>query len=111
MRPPDGEGLRTAPASLHDIDPALDAPTALGRIVPPLIQALQAFAQHGFAAVRSQFAQRDLLQGRIVNLSDGSSGLAQGTGPDGALLVQTASGLLEVTSSEISVRPQAAPAA
>ncbi|MCT9811604.1 biotin--[acetyl-CoA-carboxylase] ligase [Acidovorax sp. Be4] len=111
VRPPDGQGLRTAPASLGEVDPALDAPTALGRIVPPLVQALQAFAQHGFAAVRPQFAQRDLLQGRIVNLSDGSSGLAQGVGPDGALLVQTATGLLEVTSSEISVRPQPASAA
>lgn len=31
-----------------------------------------------FAAVHRQFTERDLLQGRIVNLSDGNSGLAQG---------------------------------
>lgn len=111
VRAPDGQGLSTTPASLLDIDPALDAPTALGRIVPPLVQALQAFAQHGFAPVRARFAERDLLQGRVVNLSDGQSGLAQGVGADGALLVQTTDGLRAVTSSDISVRPRAAPTA
>ena len=107
VREPAADGLSTTPASLHDIDAALDAPTALGRIAPPLVQALLAFAQHGFAPVRAQFAERDLLQGRIVNLSDGHSGLAQGVGADGALRVQTDAGLRTVTSSDISVRPRA----
>ena len=109
VRAPDGQGLSTTPASLREVDPTLDAPTALGRIVPPLVRALQAFSRHGFAPVRSQFAERDLLLQREVNLSDGHSGLARGVGPDGALLVQTAEGLRAVTSSEISVRPQPAP--
>lgn len=109
VRAPDGQGLSTTPASLREVDAALDAPTALGRIVPPLVRALQAFARHGFAPVRAQFAERDLLLQREVNLSDGQSGLAQGVGPDGALLVQTAEGLRAVTSSDISVRPRPAP--
>ena len=109
LRTPASQDLSTRPASLQEIDPALDAPTALGRIVPALVHALQAFNQHGFAAVHRQFTERDLLQGRIVNLSDGNSGLAQGVGSDGALLVQTANGLLAVTSSDISVRPQPVP--
>lgn len=109
VRAPDGQGLSTTPASLREVDAALDAPTALGRIVPPLVRALQAFARHGFAPVRAQFAERDLLLQREVNLSDGQSGLAQGVGPDGALLVQTAAGLRAVTSSDISVRPRPAP--
>ena len=109
VRAPDGQGLSTTPASLREVDPTLDAPTALGRIVPPLVRALQAFSRHGFAPVRAQFAERDLLLQREVNLSDGQSGLAQGVGPDGALLVQTAEGLRAVTSSDISVRPRPAP--
>lgn len=109
VRAPDGQGLSTTPASLREVDAALDAPTALGRIVPPLVRALQAFARHGFAPVRAQFAERDLLLQREVNLSDGQSGLAQGVGTDGALLVQTAEGLRAVTSSDISVRPRPAP--
>ncbi len=109
VRAPDSQGLSTTPASLREVDAALDAPTALARIVPPLVRALQAFARHGFAPVRAQFAERDLLLQREVNLSDGHSGLAQGVGPDGALLVQTAEGLRAVTSSDISVRPRPAP--
>jgi BirA family biotin operon repressor/biotin-[acetyl-CoA-carboxylase] ligase len=109
VRAPDSQGLSTTPASLREVDAALDAPTALGRIVPPLVRALQAFALHGFAPVRAQFTERDLLLQREVNLSDGHSGLAQGVGPDGALLVQTAVGLRAVTSSDISVRPRPAP--
>jgi len=111
VRAPASEGLSTTPASLREVDAALDAPTALGRIVPPLVRALQAFARHGFAPVRSQFSERDLLLQREVNLSDGQTGLARGVGPDGALLVQTADGLRAVTSSDISVRPRPAPLA
>lgn len=109
VRAPASEGLSTTPASLREVDAALDAPTALGRIVPPLVRALQAFARHGFAPVRSQFTERDLLLQREVNLSDGQTGLARGVGSDGALLVQTADGLRAVTSSDISVRPRPAP--
>ena len=46
-----------------------------------------------------------VLQGRTVQLSDGTSGMAHGVGEDGALLVHTAGGMLPITSSEISVRP------
>jgi BirA family biotin operon repressor/biotin-[acetyl-CoA-carboxylase] ligase len=109
VRPPDSQGLSTTPASLREVDATLDAPTALARVVPPLVRALQAFALHGFAPVRSQFTERDLLLQREVNLSDGQTGLARGVGPDGALLVQTADGLRAVTSSDISVRPRPAP--
>ncbi len=109
VRPPDSQGLSTTPASLREVDATLDAPTALARVVPPLVRALQAFALHGFAPLRSQFTERDLLLQREVNLSDGQTGLARGVGPDGALLVQTADGLRAVTSSDISVRPRPAP--
>jgi BirA family biotin operon repressor/biotin-[acetyl-CoA-carboxylase] ligase len=40
-----------------------------------------------------------------VVLSDGVQGKALGVGSDGALLVHTASGMKQVTSSEVSVRP------
>lgn len=101
------QGLRTAPASLLELDERLDAPTALACVLPNLIAALQSFAVQGFAPLRPRFALRDLLQGRPVDLSDGASGIAQGVGDDGALLVRTAQGLQAVTSSEISVRPRA----
>ena len=97
------------PGSLQEVEPGLDAPTALLRIVPPLVAMLQSFAGYGFAPMQPRFAARDVLQGRAVTLSDGHTGTAHGVGDDGALLVHTAGGMQAITSSEISVRPAAVP--
>ena len=88
---------------------ALDAPTALACILPALVAEVLAFAQHGFAPLLPRFAQRDLLAGREVNLSDGTRGMAEGVAADGGFMVRTATGLQAVTSSEISVRPASSP--
>ena len=103
--PRSGEGMSMPPGSLQDVEPGLDAPAALLRIVPPLVTMLQGFEACGFAPVQPRFAARDVLQGRPVTLSDGQTGTAHGVGEDGALLVHTAQGMQTVTSAEISVRP------
>ena len=103
--PRSGEGMSMPPGSLQDVEPGLDAPAALLRIVPPLVAMLQGFDACGFAPVQPRFAARDVLQGRAVTLSDGQTGTAHGVGEDGALLVHTAQGMQAVTSAEISVRP------
>ncbi len=103
--PRSAEGMSMPPGSLQDVEPGLDAPTALLRIVPPLVAMLQGFEACGFAPVQPRFAARDVLQGRPVTLSDGQTGTAHGVGEDGALLVHTAQGMQAVTSAEISVRP------
>ncbi|WP_110960758.1 biotin--[acetyl-CoA-carboxylase] ligase [Acidovorax sp. ST3] len=103
------EGMSMPPGSLQEVEPGLDAPTALLRIVPPLVAMLQSFAGYGFAPMQPRFAARDVLQGRAVTLSDGHTGTAHGVGDDGALLVHTAGGMQAITSSEISVRPTAVP--
>ena len=103
--PRSGEGMSMPPGCLQDVEPGLDAPTALLRIVPPLVAMLQGFDACGFAPVQPRFAARDVLQGRPVTLSDGQTGTAHGVGEDGALLVHTAQGMQAVTSAEISVRP------
>ena len=102
------EGLRTPPACLREVDAALTAPKALARIAAPLVQALLGFAEAGFAPFQARFAQRDLLAGRAVTLSDGTHGQAHGVTEDGTLLVHTARGMQAITSAEISVRPSAA---
>ena len=109
VRPRPGDGMRTAPACLQELDAALDAPTALACILPNLVAQVQSFAQHGFEPLMARFAQRDLLAGREVNLSDGTSGMAQGVAADGGFLVRTAAGTQSVTSAEISVRPATSP--
>ncbi len=103
--PRSGEGMSMPPGCLQDVEPGLDAPAALLRIVPPLVAMLQGFDACGFAPVQPRFAARDVLQGRPVTLSDGQTGTAHGVGEDGALLVYTAQGMQAVTSAEISVRP------
>ena len=97
-----------APGCLQELDAGVDAAEALLRIVPALVQAVQAFEQFGFAPFQARFAVRDVLSGRAVQLSDGSQGTAHGVAENGALLVQTAAGMREVTSAEVSVRPVAA---
>ncbi len=96
------------PGCLQDIVPDVDGPAALMRVLPPLVQAVQAFEQFGFAPFQARFAVRDVLSGRAVQLLDGKNvmqGTAHGVGEDGALLVHTAAGMKEITSSEVSVRP------
>lgn len=95
------------PGCLQMLDPALDAAEALLRIVPPLVQTVQAFEQFGFAPFQARFAARDVLAGRAVQLTDGTQGTAHGVSETGALRVLTATGMVEVTSSEVSVRPTA----
>ena len=93
------------PGHLQALLPGLDAAQTLLRVVPSLVQAVQAFEQFGFAPFQTRFARRDVLSGRAVALSDGTFGTACGVGEDGALLVHTLAGMKEVTSSEVSVRP------
>ncbi|MDP3708673.1 MAG: biotin--[acetyl-CoA-carboxylase] ligase [Polaromonas sp.] len=97
-----------APGCLQDLHPELDAAATLLRVLPPLVQAVQAFEHFGFAPFQARFAARDVLAGRAVQLSDGTQGTAHGVGENGALLVHTAAGMKEITSSEVSVRPVSA---
>lgn len=107
VRPRPEQDLSTPPACLQDLDPRWDAPTALAAVIPALVNCLQRFEALGFAPFQPAFAARDLLCNRPVRLSDGTQGMAEGVGLDGALLVRTALGLEHITSAEVSVRPQA----
>ena len=101
----DAVGLSIPAGCLQEVDAALDAPAALALVAAPLVNLLQSFEAYGFAPMQPRFALRDVLQERLVTLSDGNSGTAHGVGTDGALHVMTAQGMQTVTSSEVSVRP------
>ena len=107
LAPRPGEGFSTPPAALQELDPSLDAPAALLRLLPPLVASVQAFETFGFAPFQARFQARDVLRDRPVALSDGTAGTAHGVSEAGALLVHTAAGMQAVTSSEVSVRPAA----
>lgn len=106
-RAPAVGSLDIAPAALREVWREADAPATLRRVALPLVQALQSFAQEGFRPFEAAFADRDVLKGRSVALSDGTLGVAAGVDRTGALLVHTAAGLQLVSSSEVSVRPAA----
>jgi BirA family biotin operon repressor/biotin-[acetyl-CoA-carboxylase] ligase len=101
----DGTDMRTPPAALVEVLPEADAPSTLAASVLPLVRAVQAFEAHGFSDLRPAFHARDLLYGRAVVCTDGTTGMARGVDASGALLVHTASGLQKISSAEVSVRP------
>lgn len=104
---PLADGKFSTPAAwLQTLLPAIDAPAALQKMGGSLAQAVKAFEHDGFAPLVGRFRERDVLIGRPVRLSDGREGVAQGVASDGALHVQTKSGLVEVISAEVSVRPK-----
>ncbi|MDH5541179.1 MAG: biotin--[acetyl-CoA-carboxylase] ligase, partial [Rhizobacter sp.] len=93
-------------ASLQELQADADPADALHRVALPLVTALRQFERHGFAPFVARFNARDLLRGHAVRTTqaDAAQGVAQGVSPQGALLVQTASGLQQVSSGEVSVR-------
>ena len=94
-----------ASGCLQDLHSDADVAGTLLRVLPPLVQTVQAFEQFGFAPFQARFARRDVLAGRPLALSDGLQGQAHGVTETGALLVHTSAGMKEITSSEVSVRP------
>ncbi len=107
IAPCEAAGLSTPPAALQELLPGIDAAQALLRLAAPLVQAVKAFESLGFAPFAARFNARDVLRDRAVTLSDGLQGTAHGVDESGALLVHTAAGMKQVTSAEVSVRPQA----
>jgi BirA family biotin operon repressor/biotin-[acetyl-CoA-carboxylase] ligase len=71
---------------------------------------LEAFGRGGFAAVRDEWQRHHAQQDRRVTLTlaDGKrrSGRARGVADNGALLLETPSGIQRFHSGEISLRPQ-----
>lgn len=106
--------LRTPPAWLQELLPAISAPEVLERVVLPLVQTVLAFADYGFAPFQARFNALDVLRDRSVTLHNGQDnnsdtartiGSAHGVNDTGALLVLTGSGMQLVSSAEVSVRP------
>ena len=108
IRPRAGAGLATPPAWLQELLPDIDTTEALLKIAAPLVRTIKVFEQHGFAPFQAEFNRHDALRNVAVTLSNGTAGIAQGVDRRGALQLETAQGLIRVTSAEVSVRPLAA---
>lgn len=107
--PREAAGLSTPPAWLKEWRPAAAPGEVLREIVEPLVRDVQLFNERGFVPFAARFAERDLLRGRDVRLSDGTEGHCEGVGWGGELLVRTADGVKSISSAEVSVRPLRVP--
>jgi BirA family biotin operon repressor/biotin-[acetyl-CoA-carboxylase] ligase len=88
-----------------DVPPGRNA--LAGRVLARLVEALTAFAEHGFDPFRDAFARYDVLAGRNVRvLTAGATrtALALGVDAHGALRLRDGNGEFVVTSGEVSVR-------
>jgi BirA family biotin operon repressor/biotin-[acetyl-CoA-carboxylase] ligase len=116
-----GVGLNIDMKDLNNLgidQPWTDLRTALGRrpqrnliaaaVIDALMNALPQFEEAGFAPFQKSFRRFDITRGREVELHQGANrikrGLSLGVGEHGALLLQTESGISQVTSGEISLR-------
>jgi BirA family biotin operon repressor/biotin-[acetyl-CoA-carboxylase] ligase len=106
---PKATGLTTPAAWLKELLPGVEGPQTLLRVVPALVRALKAFERGSFLPFQGLFNQRDALRGKAIELSDGTTGVAQGVDEIGALVLLTAHGLKKVTSAEVSVRTSTQP--
>ena len=113
--------LRTAPASLQEINLQAHAASTLAQVVAPLVRTIQLFETQGFGPFQQSFHAIDALRNRIVRIQDNmkstvgsehlqafnqgiTEGLAQGVDETGALIVLTANGRQLVSSSEVSIK-------
>jgi len=113
MRAFASDGATDAPheadlACLAELDPSLDAMSALARVAPAMVRAVERFDAEGFAAFHAAYARRDGLAGHAVRTThpQAEAGIALGVTRAGALVVRTVDGArVEVTSGDVSVRP------
>ncbi|MDM0014150.1 biotin--[acetyl-CoA-carboxylase] ligase [Variovorax sp. J22P168] len=103
--PREAAGLGTAPAWLKEWQPEATPGQVLHLIAAPLVRDVLQFEERGFVPFAARFAERDVLRGREVRLSDGTEGRCEGVGWGGELQVATADGSRMISSAEVSVRP------
>ena len=80
----------------------------LGEVLAQLAEVLRSFGTHGFAPLRKEWESYHVYGQRpvVLRLPDGgrTEGIVAGVGDDGALLLQTDTGLRRFHSGEVSLR-------
>ncbi|HEX7030625.1 MAG TPA: bifunctional biotin--[acetyl-CoA-carboxylase] ligase/biotin operon repressor BirA [Gammaproteobacteria bacterium] len=93
-----------------DLSRLIEAPSRnalAARLLDRWIAAFDAFERDGFAGFRAEWRDADLLAGCEVEVADGRqclSGRARGVAADGALELETATGLQRVVAGDASLR-------
>lgn len=100
----------TEPCDLQSLGVApLHRNQVVTSLIQCLIRGLALFEHEGFKPFRDEWQRADALRGRAVNVTTGQDtarGIAWGIDSDGALLVETSSGLVRFVSGDVSVRAE-----
>lgn len=110
LHAPDPALLEQAAAGLDELcAPAPERHRLLAALLESLVQTLGVFERDGFAPLRSEWQARHAWQERPVRLLEEGHVLAEGTclGADdeGALLLETATGVQRFLAGDVSLRP------
>lgn len=101
----DVQGLPAEVVTLAAATAEVNRETMLARTLNRLVVILDAFAATGFAGLRERWMARHAFQDREVAVAElGVHGRCCGVGAAGALLIETAQGLVPVLSGDVSVR-------
>lgn len=84
----------------------IDRAAFTGVLLGELERVYDRFVAGGFPAVRAAYERYHCLPGRRVRVGGGGNprGVVRGVAPDGALLVETAEGVIGVAAGEVSLR-------
>ena len=77
------------------------------KIIEQCLTVMSEFAVQGFAAFREEWESLDAIRGREVVLAtpaESTTGVAEGVGPTGALIISSANGRRTFSGGEVSVR-------
>jgi BirA family biotin operon repressor/biotin-[acetyl-CoA-carboxylase] ligase len=107
IQAPPSEGLSMPAVGWAEVQAQANTDLVLQALLLPLVAQIQRFEREGFAPLQAAYAQRDLLQGQALALSNGLTGVGAGVDAQGVLQLDTATGRLGVASDEVSVRPGA----
>jgi BirA family biotin operon repressor/biotin-[acetyl-CoA-carboxylase] ligase len=100
---PEGLDLSRAAAGMCELDPTSTPASVLITVGPQIIKNILRFEAQGFNSFQNEFADCDLLMGQQVSMSNGLTGRACGVNSSGEFLIQTQSGVVPVTSDEVSL--------
>lgn len=103
------EAIRQTATALSAAGVALPAPSILlAQLLTALHEVLESFAAGGFACLREAWLTRHAFQGQTVSLlsdfAEPLQGRCRGVDSDGALLLETATGMQRIISGEVSLR-------
>ena len=106
-RTADAAGMASGYGCLQQVLPGAHPPQVLAVIAAPLVRALLAFEQDGFAPLAAAYGARDLLRGRAVttSLPEWAAGVAEGVDESGALMLHAGGRRHRIVSGEVSVQP------